>query len=120
MEALLINWVQLHVETLRYGAVVIGFIYSYWRKFAAARLDDKDKIIKNDYISKLIKDLIEANRIIKDAEERLALQLNEKKLLLEDNTQLQSTVSEINIVIANLQTRLSEIESSRGVPPQEP
>jgi hypothetical protein len=118
MEFLLIHWVQSHVETLRYGAVVIGFIYSYWRKFTSAQLEDKDRIIKNDYILKLARDLIETNQLKDDVEKRAALQLDEKNLLFEDNTKLQKTVTEFNTVITDLKTRLSEIENVCEVSPQ--
>jgi len=110
MEALLIQWVQEHLDVIRYAAVVIGFVYSYYRRFVADQRDDRRELQKNDYIIRLTEDLTEANRLKDLVHETVNAHVNEKNILIVNNMELQQTIDALHHIIEHLQQRLAALD----------
>lgn len=110
MEALLIQWVQQHLDVIRYAAVVIGFVYSYYRRVIADQRDDRRELQKNDYIIRLTEDLAEANRLKDLAHETVNAHVNEKNILTVNNIELQQTIDALHHIIEHLQQRLAALD----------
>jgi len=83
VDRIVVEWVHHNIDVIRYLAVVVGFIYSYYHRVIVDRREDKIDTMKNDYIDKLANDLKETVLL----KETL---LREKETLVKTNRQLET------------------------------
>jgi predicted house-cleaning noncanonical NTP pyrophosphatase (MazG superfamily) len=106
METLIIQWVQTHIDVIRYGAILFGFFYSYHRRFVLDRREDYRELLKNKYIARISEDLAETKRLRELADAAVIAHVAEKNALLADNITYQQTIIELHKIIENFMQHL--------------
>lgn len=112
MEIIIVNFIHNHVEILKYLSILVGILYSMYRRIVSDRRGDDLGEQRTKYVKRLAEKVIMLEQ--HDEQSKVSqTKVNEevKNELLRANSELMKHVHDLRDTIEELERRLGEIES---------
>ena len=102
MEAMIIHFIQQHIDLLKYGGLFLGIVYSYYRRIITDRRDNQLNDQRVGYVKQLTDRVVELQHQEDLQHENHLTTDTERQALRDTNEELRNTIKELHETIEDI------------------